>query len=318
MHDGFGVPTFYRSFDTLFSRVLVEDFENGGSEFTFEDSSDIAIHYSHLLRFEDALALMQKIHRGHRNEYGVVANLGTMYELNGELDSAYFYIKRSIELNEEAHEGSEWVHLKILEAKMNMRDDPNWLFSNDVLGLKLQRINNDEEDNGHLIEDEAYDVLWQMRERIPFTSEIDLLMAKIFMEVGKSYEQNVSLADGYVCYQIGMFYDPNNVLGIGTLFNEVKPIYEANDMIEKNPFEYYFKPKEEFATWERQYSEVWKKYAIENGLAEADLEEGAGYTLATSRNKPFSLSSMIFLAVGSLGILVALLILKGRAQKRKR
>ena len=51
-HDGFfEVPTFYRSFDTLLSRVLIEDYERDHSDFDFKQLSDIAIHLTHIERY---------------------------------------------------------------------------------------------------------------------------------------------------------------------------------------------------------------------------------------------------------------------------
>jgi hypothetical protein len=42
-----------------------------------------------------------------------------------------------------------------------------------------------------------------MVERIPFTPDEDLLLARIFMKSGKNYEQTISISDGIICYQIG-------------------------------------------------------------------------------------------------------------------
>jgi hypothetical protein len=44
---------------------------------------------------------MKSLYSEHPDEYIIVANLGTIYELNSELDSAYFYIQKSIEINED-------------------------------------------------------------------------------------------------------------------------------------------------------------------------------------------------------------------------
>jgi hypothetical protein len=70
------------------------------------------------------------IHRGgalkavedeHPGEYIVAANLGTAYELSGDMAQAHRWIGEGIVRNPGAHEGTEWLHLRILEAEELIR-----------------------------------------------------------------------------------------------------------------------------------------------------------------------------------------------------
>lgn len=45
-----------------------------------------------------ALEILKELNYHYPNEYKIVANLGTAYELNAELDSALKYIKKGIKL----------------------------------------------------------------------------------------------------------------------------------------------------------------------------------------------------------------------------
>ena len=49
--------------------------------------------------------------------YSVAANLGTLYELRGENALAYKELARAIRRKPNAHWGSEWIHLNILDIK---------------------------------------------------------------------------------------------------------------------------------------------------------------------------------------------------------
>ena len=68
-------------------------------------------------------------------DYAVASNLGTTYELLGDNVKALEWIKKGLERNPKAHGGTEWVHVKNLEAKNgSLADDPKWLESHTVLG----------------------------------------------------------------------------------------------------------------------------------------------------------------------------------------
>jgi len=52
------------------------------------------------------------------NRYSTASNLGTVYELLGQNDNALKWINRAIVINPRSHRNSEWLHAKILEAKI--------------------------------------------------------------------------------------------------------------------------------------------------------------------------------------------------------
>ena len=69
--------------------------------------SDYAVYLMKAGRVDESLAILKELNKNLPQEYQIAANLDTAYELNGELDSALFYIKRGIEINPDAHAGSE-------------------------------------------------------------------------------------------------------------------------------------------------------------------------------------------------------------------
>jgi hypothetical protein len=53
----------------------------------------------------------------------VAANLGTALELLGNKEEALHWIREGIRRNPQSHEGTEWLHAKILEAKIAAQKD---------------------------------------------------------------------------------------------------------------------------------------------------------------------------------------------------
>ncbi len=53
------------------------------------------------------------------------------YELLGQLDSAYYWTKKGVELN------SEWIHIRILEIEMAVQKNKDWLSQNSIFDFEV-------------------------------------------------------------------------------------------------------------------------------------------------------------------------------------
>ena len=102
---------------------------------TIRDRSDYGGVLVHLGQYEKARDVLIEAERVTPGDYAVASNLGTAYELLGENEKALEWIKRGMERNPDSHRGTEWVHVKILEAKIAVAKDPAWLSRNSVLGV---------------------------------------------------------------------------------------------------------------------------------------------------------------------------------------
>ncbi|MTH15145.1 tetratricopeptide repeat protein [Flavobacterium sp. LC2016-01] len=133
-------------------------------------------------KYKEALALYLNIEKIKPNRYSTASNLGTLYELMGENEKAYDWIKKSIRINPESHEGSEWLHLKILEAKIQKLENPTGEFfigTNFGSGITLKTKLSDEE----LIK--LQDALFfQLNERISFIKPKDQIISVLLFELG--------------------------------------------------------------------------------------------------------------------------------------
>ncbi|MBI2512800.1 MAG: hypothetical protein HYV96_12550 [Opitutae bacterium] len=144
-------------------------------------------------RFADAVPVLLAIEREHPGQYATASNLGTAYELIGDLDSAKLWIAKGIERNPGSHVGTEWLHLAILEAKQKLKTDPNWLRSHTVLeGVK-------DRTRGEI----ARALEYQLNERLYFIRRDDPVMCDLMFEAAVTTDDGVKRA--YFLKQVSRF-----------------------------------------------------------------------------------------------------------------
>ncbi|HUR38603.1 MAG TPA: hypothetical protein VM222_03880 [Planctomycetota bacterium] len=80
-----------------------------------------------------AIEILESIEQFHPGEYMVASNLGTAYELNGDVARAHHWIAEGMKRYPDVHQQTEWLHLRILEVKRELAKDPNWLQTRSVL-----------------------------------------------------------------------------------------------------------------------------------------------------------------------------------------
>jgi tetratricopeptide (TPR) repeat protein len=100
-----------------------------------EQRNDYAAALLHLGEIKPALAILVKIEQERPGLYATATNLGTGYELAGKNEHALSWIRSGIRRNPNSHEGTEWLHVAVLQAKLALANDPRWLHSHSVLGL---------------------------------------------------------------------------------------------------------------------------------------------------------------------------------------
>lgn len=133
-------------------------------------------------KYDEALKLYLNIERIKTNRYSTASNLGTLYELMGENQKAYNWIKKSIEINPESHNGSEWLHLKILESKIkNLSNLSGHFLINTnfgTTGLPQTKLSKEE------IDKLAKEIYFQVNERISFIEPKDDIISILLFELG--------------------------------------------------------------------------------------------------------------------------------------
>ena len=225
------LPYFYRLFNIEFSQKFVDCYDlTQKDSIPYDELSDVSVHLAKLGRYEESLSLLIWLNERHPDQYQIIANLGTLYELNGNVDSAYYFIERSMKINPDSHHGSEWVHLLILKAKKEMSKDPNWIFNHQVLNLQLNKAFDLGSSEMAQVEDTIWAIGYQMVERVPFTPTPDPILANIFNELGDLLALHTSVTDAYAAYLIAQEYDDQNKFNIGPKLEKLNPMVDESEM----------------------------------------------------------------------------------------
>jgi tetratricopeptide (TPR) repeat protein len=150
----------------------------------FNDRSDYSIALMYLGRSQEAVALLQTLEKEQPGKYFIAANLGTACELAGNNEEAARWIAEGIRRNPKSHEGTEWLHLKVLEAKIAQQKDSNYFKTHTVLNLTPQEIRGNTllgEEKLHPAEMEEA-IQHQLTERMQFVKPPDPAVASLLFD----------------------------------------------------------------------------------------------------------------------------------------
>lgn len=140
----------------------------------------------HLGRYAEARKVFEQLDTWQPNQYETTANLGTVYELLGQPYLALKWIQKSIELNPRSHQGTEWLHVNILQAKLRGARAINaeYLLGVDfgqaaapVLSLRGSRP----------LDSIQHALHYQLSERLSFVHPPDPIMAELLFDLGNAY-----------------------------------------------------------------------------------------------------------------------------------
>jgi tetratricopeptide (TPR) repeat protein len=171
-----------------------------------EDYSDLGSMFIYTGQYLQAKQIFQDIEQKTPGLYQTAANLGTTYELLGQNDSALYWIKRAVEINPNSHRGSEWIHVKILEAKVKANGDEKKLWTHSILSLDfgddkipVNKTNLDLQNlRVHL-----YD---QLNERMSFIKPKDPIVAQLLFDLGNVCALTMDATSGLQVYQSAKEY----------------------------------------------------------------------------------------------------------------
>jgi tetratricopeptide (TPR) repeat protein len=147
-------------------------------------------------KYDDAINLYLEIEKLEPNRYSTASNIGTAYELAGQNERALHWIKRSVEIDATSHMSSEWLHVKILEAKIGGAQFYNtrFLLNTDFGAGPMPTT---EMTPGGL--EKLLDALYyQLNERVSFVKPKEKIVAQLLFDLGNvaflmgRYEEAVS------------------------------------------------------------------------------------------------------------------------------
>jgi tetratricopeptide (TPR) repeat protein len=86
-------------------------------------------------KVDEALGLLEATEKTIPEDALVASALGSAYELKGALEEALTWIREGIKRDAGVHHGSEWLHARMIDARLALAKDSNWFQKNNVLGL---------------------------------------------------------------------------------------------------------------------------------------------------------------------------------------
>ncbi len=196
----------------------------------------------------EALAVLNDIEATKPGLYPTAANLGTVYELSGDVEKALHWIQEGLARNPQSHSGSEWIHVRILQAKQKLAEDPDWLKTHSILGLNFGeetrpvRPTNDE--IAALGESQSWDNLdshltVQLQERTSLVEPPDPIVADLLSDLSNVLALNGQLENAIAVAELAQRYEPPR----GELlqrrldhFREIvhkadKPLFNRNELL---------------------------------------------------------------------------------------
>lgn len=169
---------------------------------------------------EKARDVWQAMETEQPGEYRIAANLGTAYELCGDNENALKWISAGLQRNPDSHFGTEWLHARILQAKLGLASDPQWLASNRVSGARhLLRggapVAFACAASDNLSQQVTLEVLrsalrYQLKERLKFIREPDPMVAQLLVDLGDAELLSHSPHTALLAYQRADDYQANS------------------------------------------------------------------------------------------------------------
>jgi tetratricopeptide (TPR) repeat protein len=208
-------------------------------QYNHDDQSDIAVNLNYLGRYQEALSILKRLQKEYPEDYNIAANLGTTYELTGNNEQALVFIKKGIQLDPDSHEGSEWVHVKILEAKIQLAKNPDWLLTHRVLNTGAN-FNSKE---SAVLADKIWHIEYQLEERVPFTPFPDKILGNVFDELGDLLATQESIELAYGMYDFSLKYDPVDNYGVAVKMEELRPLLIKDKIVPPSWKNYYYNRK---------------------------------------------------------------------------
>ena len=174
----------------------------------FNDRSDYAVALMFLGRSPEAVYLLQKLESEQPGQYFIAANLGTAFELNGNNEEALRWINEGIRRNPDSHEGTEWLHTKILESKIAQQKDPDHFKKHSVLELHPEQIGEDVRvgDRQLTAKQVKTAIQHQLAERLQFVKPPDPAVASLLFDYAAIEARNVTLESAKLILEMAMQY----------------------------------------------------------------------------------------------------------------
>ena len=179
--------------------------------------NDYAVMLARAGELTEALAVLNDIEATKPGLYPTAANLGTVYELSGDVEKSLHWIQEGLARNPQSHSGSEWLHVRILQAKQKLAEDPDWLKTHSILGLNFgnesRPVRPTHEEFAALNGSQTWDDLSshltiQLRERTSLVGPPDPIVADLLSDLSNVLALNGQLENAIAVAELAQRYEP--------------------------------------------------------------------------------------------------------------
>ena len=181
----------------------------------FANRNDLAVN---LILQGETTAAMRLLLANERDFPGrpeTAANLGTALELAGFDAIALRWIRIGIRRNAAEHLGTEWLHARILEAKIAARHDPTYLATHSVAGVRFEDTvlpplptayppGNDGQPVSPFGLNQALN--YQLHERLQFVRSSDPVVANLLLDWATLNLAGGAIEDAKALYRLAVRY----------------------------------------------------------------------------------------------------------------
>lgn len=200
--------------------------------------NDYAAALIHTGEPKKAIEILLGIEKSNPDQYATATNLGTAYELSGDNENAIKWIKEGVQRNKGAHEGTEWIHVRILEVKQELAKNPQWLKTNSVLGLNFGSEKRplmpvlpvtDYQGNEIKPEDVIKGAQYQLHERLQFVSAPDPVVADMLFDLGNYTAATSTVEGAATLYAMALKFDHPRKAAVQErldFMNSISPVYQ--------------------------------------------------------------------------------------------
>lgn len=175
---------------------------------SYELLSDYAWNELRVGNKTNAVKLLEKLYAKYPNEYNIVANLGTAYEVTGKDAKALELLKKAVAINAASHYNSEWIHIKILEQKLGAKPDYKAIIGlkagEDYAGWLATKTNGTTIPSDSLLHQVAY----QLHERIFFIPPVNAVVGQLVLDFADLVCITYGRKQGEAFYKYALMYDP--------------------------------------------------------------------------------------------------------------
>ena len=154
---------------------------------SFAGRNDLAVALIFKGDYIEAISLLEQLEREHPGDYFTAANLGAALELSGRNEEALNWINEGMHRNSDSHEGTEWLHAEILEAKIRAAKDPGYFSDHSVLNVDLSQIDRDTvnliiDGQPRRLKNVKQALRYQLEERLMFVKTADPPVASLLFD----------------------------------------------------------------------------------------------------------------------------------------